>query len=108
MEVDGSSQEARRVEGNALSTRDDPHELQQDETETVGKQQWIVDAAAIEGAHQETLAQHTNAAHDDWNDDERQPEIAGKAQREGTDIGAQHEELAVREIHNRQKPKDQR
>ena len=78
-----------------------------DEREAEGgenRRQWIASEQRPERRHLEHRAEHGQRQH---RDDERDPEVAGGEERGRPDVGAQHEEIAVREVDDVHDPEDQ-
>ena len=84
------------------------HQFDHHVAEPEGQQQRIVDAAAVQRPDQHPLDDEPEQADDQRHRDQANPEIATEHQDVDPDIGADHVERAMGEIHDSQHAEDQR
>ncbi len=106
---DDAAQEIRDAGAERLHAPDQPDHLAQHHGEPEGEQQiGAAVAAAVEVAQQGPLEHHADEPDHDRRDHERDQEAAGEHVRRVADIGAEHENDAVREIDDAHDAEDQR
>ena len=105
---DDAAQHIRNAGAKRLRTPDNPDQLAQHDCEPEGEQQiGAAVAPTVERAQEDALERHADGADDDRCDDQRDEEASADRGGGVADIGAEHEDDAVRKIDDAHDAEDQ-
>src|ERR1700676_2367818 len=93
----------RRLRADRDIAPDSAHDLLEDQCRSIGQEQRVLRYTLVERPNQRRLEQHAEGAYDQGRAEDARPEPDVRLQRV-RDVGAQHEERAVREIDDAHQP----